>query len=224
MILPSLPIGRQLRSTCQQLFAGLRATARSLRTLDNTLPRLRFRSLDVIALSLALPRNTSIAELTHQLDPSASLDVWLQLEFGSTFASEIFRRLIPFFASSSNTSPPTLPPLMTWNPSSLAAIHSQPSPKLNHILKIAKSHICLIQETRWTSVQFNYLLGNAPFCHVAHSPANSNGSSGVATFFPRHITPTSSTIIVPGFILSSKFSLQGYHCEISTYIQIMCIH
>ena len=214
MILPSLPIGRQIRSTCQQIFAGLRATARSLRTLDNTLPRLRFRSLDVIPLSFALPRNTSIAELTHQLDPSASLDVWLQLEFGSTFASEIFRRLIPFFASSSNTSPPSLPPLMTWNPSSLAAIHSQPSPKLNHILKLAKSHICLIQETRWTSVQFNYLLGKAPFCHVAHSPANSNGSSGVATFFPRHITPTSSTIIVPGFILSSQFSLQGYHCEL----------
>ena len=214
MILPSLPIGRQLRSTCQQIFAGLRATARSLRILDNTLPRLRFRSLDVIPLSLALPRTTSIAELTHQLDPSASLDVWLQLEFGSTFASEIFRRLIPFFASSSDTSPPTLPPLMTWNPSSLAAIHSQPSPKLNHILKLAKSHICLIQETRWTSVQFNYLLGKAPFCHVAHSPANSTGSSGVATFFPRHITPTSSSIIAPGFILSSKFSLQGYHCEL----------
>ena len=214
MILPSLPIGRQLRSTCQQIFAGLRATARSLRILDNTLPRLRFKSLDVIPLSLALPRTTSIAELTHQLDPSASLDVWLQLEFGSTFASEIFRRLIPFFASSSDTSPPTLPPLMTWNPSSLAAIHSQPSPKLNHILKLAKSHICLIQETRWTPVQFNYLLGKAPFCHVAHSPANSTGSSGVATFFPRHITPTSSSIIAPGFILSSKFSLQGYHCEL----------
>ena len=183
MILPLLPIGRQLKSTCQQIFAGLRATARSLRLLDNTLPRLRLRSLDVIPLSLALPRNTSIVELTRQLDPSASLDVWLQLEFGSTFASEIFRRLIPFFASSRDTSPPTLPPLMTWNPSSLAAIHSQPSPKLNHILKLAKSHICLIQETRWTSVQFNYLLGKAPFCHVAHSPANSTGSSGVATFF-----------------------------------------
>ena len=225
MILPSLPIGRQLRSTCQQIFAGLRATARSLRILDNTLPRLRFRSLDVIPLSLALPRTTSIAELTHQLDPSASLDVWLQLEFGSTFASEIFRRLIPFFASSSDTSPPTLPPLMTWNPSSLAAIHSQPSPKLNHILKLAKSHICLIQETRWTSVQFNYRLGKAPFCHVAHSPANSTGSSGVATFFPRHITPTSSSIIAPGFILSSKFSLQGYHCELlNIYLHLDNVH
>ena len=154
MILPLLPIGRQLKSTCQQIFAGLRATARSLRLLDNTLPRLRLRSLDVIPLSLALPRNTSITELTRQLDPSASLDVWLQLEFGSTFASEIFRRLIPFFASSRATSPPTLPPLVTWNPSSLAAIHSQPSPKLNHILKLAKSHICFVQETRWTSVQF----------------------------------------------------------------------
>ena len=89
MILPLLPIGRQLKSTCQQIFAGLRATARSLRLLDNTLPRLRLRSLDVIPLSLALPRNISITELTRQLDPSASLDVWLQLE---TFASEIFRR------------------------------------------------------------------------------------------------------------------------------------
>ena len=162
MILPSLPIGRQLKSTCQQIFAGLRATARSLRLLDNTLPRLRLRSLDVIPLSLALPRNISIIELTRQLDPSASLDVWLQLEFGSTFASEIFRRLIPFFASSRDTSPPTLPPLMTWNPSSLAAIHSQPSPKLNHILKLAKSHICFVQETRWTSVQFNHLFRKKP--------------------------------------------------------------
>ena len=214
MILPLLPIGRQLKSTCQQIFAGLRATARSLRLLDNTLPRLRLRSLDVIPLSLALPRNISITELTRQLDPSASLDVWLQLEFGSTFASEIFRRLIPFFASSRDSSPPTLPPLMTWNPSSLAAIHSQPSPKINHILKLAKSHICFVQETRWTSVQFNYLLGRAPFCHIAHAPATSTGSSGVATFFPRHITPTSSTIIAPGFILSSKFSLQGYQCEV----------
>ena len=214
MILPLLPIGRQLKSTCQQIFAGLRATARSLRLLDNTLPRLRLRSLDVIPLSLALPRNISITELTRQLDPSASLDVRLQLEFGSTFASEIFRRLIPFFASSRDSSPPTLPPLMTWNPSSLAAIHSQPSPKINHILKLAKSHICFVQETRWTSVQFNYLLGRSPFCHIAHSPATSTGSSGVATFFPRHITPTSSTIIAPGFILSSKFSLQGYQREV----------
>ena len=214
MILPLLPIGRQLKSTCQQIFAGLRATARSLRLLDNTLPRLRLRSLDIIPLSLSLPRNISIMELTRQLDPSASLDVWLQLEFGSTFASEIFRRLIPFFASSSDSSPPTLPPLMTWNPSSLAAIHSQPSPKINHILKLAKSHICFVQETRWTSVQFNYLLGRAPFCHIAHTPATSTGSSGVATFFPRRITPTSSTTIAPGFILSSKCSLQGYQCEV----------
>ena len=68
MILPSLPIGRQLKSTCQQIFAGLRATARSLRTLDNTLPRLRFRSLDVIPLSLALPRNTS-SSLTSLIPP-----------------------------------------------------------------------------------------------------------------------------------------------------------
>ena len=214
MILPLLPIGRQLKSTCQQIFAGLRATARSLRLLDNTLPRLRLRSLDIIPLSLSLPRNISIMELTRQLDSSASLDVWLQLEFGSTFASEIFRRLIPFFASSSDSSPPSLPPLMTWNPSSLAAIHSQPSPKINHILKLAKSHICFVQETRWTSVQFNYLLGRAPFCHIAHTPATSTGSSGVATFFPRRITPTSSTTIAPGFILSSKFSLQGYQCEV----------
>ena len=214
MILPLLPIGRQLKSTCQQIFAGLRATARSLRLLDNTLPRLRLRSLDIIPLSLSLPRNISIMELTRQLDSSVSLDVWLQLEFGSTFASEIFRRLIPFFASSSDSSPPTLPPLMTWNSSSLAAIHSQPSPKINHILKLAKSHICFVQETRWTSVQFNYLLGRAPFCHIAHTPATSTGSSGVATFFPRRITPTSSTTIAPGFILSSKFSLQGYQCEV----------
>ena len=114
---------------------------------------------------------------------------------------------------------------MTWNPSSLAAIHSQPSPKLNHILKLARSHICFVQETRWTSVQFNYLLGRAPFCHIAHSPANSTGSSGVATFFPRHITPTSSTIIAPGFILSSKFSLQGYQCElVNVYLHPDNVH
>ena len=213
-ILPSLPIGRQLKSTCQQIFAGLRATARSLRLLDNTLPRLRLRSLDVIPLSLALPRTVSITELTRQLDPSVSLDVWFQLEYGSAFAAEIFRRLIPFFASSRDASPPTLPPLMTWNPSSLATIHSQSSPKINHILKLAKSHICFVQETRWTSIQLNYLLGKAPFCHIAHSPATSTGSSGVATFFPRHLAPTSSVTIAPGFILSSKFLLQGYQCEV----------
>ena len=103
---------------------------------------------------------------------------------------------------------------MTWNPSSLATIHSQSSPKINHILKLAKSHICFVQETRWTSIQLNYLLGKAPFCHIAHSPATSTGSSGVATFFPRHLAPTSSVTIAPGFILSSKFLLQGYQCEV----------
>lgn len=103
---------------------------------------------------------------------------------------------------------------MTWNPSSLHSIHTQSSPKLNHILKLAKTHICLIQETRWSSVQFNHLLGKAPFCHITHSPALSTGSSGVATFFPRNIAPSSSTTIVPGYILSSKFSLQGYSGEL----------
>lgn len=213
-VLPLLPLSRQGPSTCQRIFAGLRASAHSLRTMDNSLPRIRFRTLDVIPLSFSLPRHTPLVDLTKRIDPSASLDIWLSLDLGSSFVSSLFQRLIPFFAATSSKPTPTLPPLMTWNPSSLHTIHTHPSPKINHILKLAKNHICFIQETRWSSTQYNYLLSQAPFCHIQHTPALSSGSSGVATFLPRNTIPSPAVTVVPGYILSSKFSLQGYSCEL----------
>ena len=157
MLLPLISIGRQPLPVRQHILAGLCSVAKSIRLLDNTTPRMRFRSLDVLAFSYGLPRHTSIKDLTHNIDPLADLSVWNSLESGSSFVTALFDKLIPFFAKNSNKSPPSIPPLMTWNPSSLATVHTQESQKLKHILTLAKSHICFLQETNWSTQQFNYV-------------------------------------------------------------------
>ena len=103
---------------------------------------------------------------------------------------------------------------MTWNPSSLKTFHSQPSPKLTHILQLARTHICHLQETQWTSLQYNHLHQQAPFCSIIHAPCIDHYSSGVATFIPHPLISTSHSIIVPGFILSVITSISGVQCEL----------
>ena len=102
---------------------------------------------------------------------------------------------------------------MTWNPSSLKTIHSHPSPKINHILKLAKTHVCHIQETQWSSLQYNHLLQQSPFCTIFHTPAIEASSSGVATLLPRSLSVTSHSVIEPGFILSVSTEVCGLTCE-----------
>ena len=179
MFLPLLSIGRQPLPARQHILAGLRSVAKHIRLLDNTTPRMRFRSLDVLAFSRGLPRHTSLQDLTHNIDPRSDLSVWNSFEPGSSFVTAIFEKLIPFYANNSNKSPPSIPPLMTWNPSSLATVHTQPSQKLKHILTLAKTHICFLRETNWSSLQFNSVHSGSPFCQLYHSPATGQGSSGV---------------------------------------------
>ena len=107
--------------------------------------------------------------------------------------------LIDFYSRQSQLTK-RLPPLLTWNPSSLATIHQQPSSKLNLALKRAQSHICLLQETNWTSVQYQHLLLSAPCCEILHSPAIREGSSGVATFLPRPLIDSLHSIVAPGYM------------------------
>ena len=214
MLLPLISIGRQPLPVRQHILAGLRSVAKSIRLLDNTTPRMRFRSLDVLAFSCGLPRHTSIKDLTHNIDPLSDLSVWNSLESGSSFVTALFDKLIPFFAKNSTKSPPSIPPLMTWNPSSLATVHTHESQKLKHILTLAKSHICFLQETNWSTQQFNYVHSGTPFCQLHHSPATGHGSSGVATFLPKTIQFVSSLTITPGFIFSVSIELQGFACEL----------
>ena len=107
-----------------------------------------------------------------------------------------------------------IPPLLTWNPSSLATIHQGPSPKMCLILKRARSHICFIQETNWSTVQYNHVTLSAPFCSIYHSPATGEGSSGVATFLPHPLTASSHSIITPGYLLTISTSIGGLSVEL----------
>lgn len=203
MLLPLLPLSRQPLPARQHILAGLTSVAKSIRLLDNTTPRMRFRSLDVLSFSYGLPRHTSVSDLTHTIDPLSDLSVWTTFDPGSSF----------IFAKTSCQSPPSIPPLMTWNPSSLATIHTQESQKLKHILTLAKTHICFLQETNWSSIQYNHVRAGIPFCQLFHSPAISQGSSGVATLLPKSIRHVTSSAFVPGFMLSVSIDLQGFAVE-----------
>ena len=115
--------------------------------------------------------------------------------------------------------PPPLPPLVTWNPSSLATIHTTPSPKLSHIMKLARRHICHIQETQWSSHQYQHIQLQAPNCHIFHTPAVEGFSSGVASFLPKHYFSDKHAIVVPGFILSVSVTIQQFQVEyINVYL------
>lgn len=126
-----------------------------------------------------------------------------------------FSPLRTFFASSaSSRTAVKLPPLLTWNPSSLKTIHQQPSRKLNHILKLAARQICFLQETQWTSVQYNHLLSQSPFCTIIHAPAIADSSSGVATLLPKSLTASASITVEPGYILSVSLPMNGLSVEL----------
>ena len=92
---------------------------------------------------------------------------------------------------------------------------------MNHILKLSHKHICFLQETQWSSVQYNHLLLQSPFCTITHAPAINTSSSGVAILLPKTLTPSASSIIAPGYILSVSISVGGITVElINVYLHL----
>ena len=217
-LISSLPFNRQAKPVRQQLLADLRDLIRTHK-LTFDLPRIRLRSLDVIPLSLSLPRYTSITKITAKLHPLATANSWLSLSSITSLASPLTTPLLSslrsfYSTTSSSPSLSKLPPLLTWNPSSLKTIHQTPSRKMNHILKLSHKHICFLQETQWSSVQYNHLLLQSPFCTITHAPAINTSSSGVAILLPKTLTPSSSLIIAPGYILSLSLLIGGIIVEL----------
>ena len=216
-LISTLPFNRQSKPVRQQLLADLRDLIRTHKIAFD-LPRIRIRSLDVIPLSLSLPRHTSLSSVTAALNPLASVSSWASLSV-ATYTSPLTTPLISslrsfYSATSSPYSLSKLPPLLTWNPSSLKTIHQTPSRKMNHILKLSQKHICFLQETQWGLVQYNHLLLQSPFCTITHAPAINTSSSGVAILLPKTLTPSASLIIEPGYILSVSISVGGITVEL----------
>ncbi len=207
ILFPSLPFCRQPKSACQQLLNMHRRSKPES-------PRIRPRSLEVIPIAFHLPRASTLSVITHTIDPSSPLSIWTSLSSTSSFTLHLLDQLLSFFSNSSTTSFKRIPPLLTWNPSSLATVHNLPSPKLTHILKLSRTHICGLQETQWTSVQFHRVLLSSPFANITHTEAIPDFCSGVATLLPRPFTATSHRIISSGFILAVTASFQGLTCEI----------
>ena len=218
-VLPLLPLCRQPLPARQQILTGLRHIIRQAKQLDLTLPRIRIRSLDIIPLSLSLPRTSSLKNITNIVDSSASASSWLSLGPDNRLASALLPHILAFYDPTNRKPPPSLPPMITWNPTSLATIHTTPSPKLSHILKLARRHICHIQETQWSSVQYRHLQLQTPNCYIFHTPAVEGFSSGVATFLPRNYFANTNVTIVPGFILSVTVTIQQLQVEyINVYL------
>ena len=218
-VLPLLPLCRQPLPARQQILTGLRHIIRQAKQLDLTLPRIRIRSLDIIPLSLSLPRTSSLKNITNIVDSSASASSWLSLGPDNRLASALLPHILAFYDPTNRKPPPSLPPMITWNPTSLATIHTTPSPKLSHILKLARRHICHIQETEWSSVQYRHLQLQTPNCYIFHTPAVEGFSSGVATFLPKNYFANMNVTIVPGFILSVTVTIQQLQVEyINVYL------
>ena len=134
-LFPLLPFCRQSLPAKRKLLQELRGLIRIARHTQDDLPRIRLRSLAVIPLAFSLSRHSSLHSITYHIDPQASMDEWFSLQPGSHFANRLLTALGTFYFASSSASLPRLPPLMTWNPSSLKTIHTQHSSKLTHILK-----------------------------------------------------------------------------------------
>ena len=160
---------RQPLPARQQILTGLRHIIRQAKQLDLTLPRIRIRSLDIIPLSLSLPRTSSLKNITNIVDSSAPASSWLSLGPDNRLATALLPHILAFYDPINRKPPPSLPPMITWNPTSLATIHTTPSPKLSHILKLARRHICHIQETQWSSVQYRHLQLQTPNCYIFHT-------------------------------------------------------
>ena len=218
-VLPLLPLCRQPPPARQQILTGLRHIIRQAKQLDLTLPRIRIRSLDIIPLSLSLPRTSSLKNITNIVDSSAHASSWLSLGPDNRLANALLPHILAFYDPINRKPPPSLPPMITWNPTSLATIHTTPSLKLSHILKLARRHICHIQETQWSSVQYKHLQLQTPNCYIFHTPAVEGFSSGVATFLPKNYFANANVTIVPGFILSVTVTIQQLQVEyINVYL------
>ena len=218
-VLPLLPLCRQPSPARQQILTGLRYLIRHAKQLDLTLPRIRIRSLDIIPLSLSLPRTSSLKNITNIVDSSAHATSWLSLGPDNPLATALLPHILASYDPTNRKPPPSLPPMITWNPTSLATIHTTPSPKLSHILKLARRHICHIQETQWSSVQYKHLQLQTPNCYIFHTPAVDGFSSGVATFLPKSYFANTNLTIVPGFILSVTVTIQQLQVEyINVYL------
>ena len=214
ILFANLPFSRQMKSARQHILADIRKSINLFRLTKQDAPRIRIRSLDIIPLALSLPRNSPLSDITDAVIHRSSLDEWLQLQHLSPFTIRLLDLIISFYSRPQPNLTHRIPPLLTWNPSSLATIHQQPSPKLNLVLKRAQSHICLLQETNWSSVQHQHIILSSPFCEVLHSPATGEGSSGVATFLPRPLLASSHRVVAPGYILSVSTTLSGLNFEI----------
>ena len=214
ILFANLPFSRQMKSARQHILADIRKSINLFRLTKQDAPRIRIRSLDIIPLALSLPRNSPLSDITDAVIHRSSLDEWLQLQHLSPFTIRLLDLIISFYSRPQPNLTHRIPPLLTWNPSSLATIHQQPSPKLNLVLKRAQSHICLLQETNWSSVQHQHIILSSPFCEVLHSPATGEGSSGVATFLPRPLLASSHRVVAPGYILSVSTTLSGLTFEI----------
>ena len=220
MLFPTLPCCQQSLLARQQIFADLRRAVKSFRHLKQDSPRIRIRTLDIIPLALHLPRTAPLELITQSLSPTASLSIWISLSTLNPTACCFLETLFQFFEQKHSSLHKRIPPLLTWNPSSLATIHQGPSPKMCLILKRARSHICFIQETNWSTVQYNHIALSAPFCSIYHSPATGEGSSGVATFLPHPLTASSHSIITPGYLLTISTSIGGLSVELIN----VCLH
>ena len=157
-LISTLPFNQQSKPVRQQLLADLRDLNRTHKIAFD-LPRIRIRSLDVIPLSLSLPRHTSLSSVTAALNPLASVSSWASLSV-ATYTSPLTTPLISSLrsfcsATSSPYSLSKLPPLLTWHPASLKTIHQTPSLKMNHILKLSPKHICFLLVAHLTYFSFN---------------------------------------------------------------------
>ena len=213
-LFPTLPFCQQSLLARQQIFADLQRAVQSFRHLKQDSPRIRIRTLDIIPLALHLPRTAPLELITQTLSSTASLSIWISLSTLNPTACCFLETLFQFFEQKHSSLHKRIPPLLTWNPSSLATIHQGPSPKMCLILKRARSHICFIQETNWSTVQYNHVTLSAPFCSIYHSPATGEGSSGVATFLPHPLTASSHSIITPGYLLTVSTSIGGLSVEL----------
>ena len=109
-VLPLLPLCRQPPPARQQILAGLRHIVCHAKQLDLTLPRIRIRSLDIIPLSLSLPRSSSLKNITNIVDPSVSASSWRSLGPDNRLASALLPHLLAFYDPTNRKPPPPSPP------------------------------------------------------------------------------------------------------------------
>ena len=181
----------------QKIFPGLKR-----RALSQSLPALLFRTLRTLADSRTKNAKYHGSNLNYKFDKK---NRWYLCGRCSTLG-----RMLLFCVAGAGLW--KYDGCVAWP--CHATIHQGPSPKMCLILKRARSHICFIQETNWSTVQYNHVTLSAPFCSIYHSPATGEGSSGVATFLPHPLTASSHSIIPPGYLLTISTSIGGLSVEL----------